>query len=194
MATEFDEDNFRNQVRGCLWAYFWQIKTNSTFFFQSFSELEREVALEHRNPERVFRLLTEILHNAAGISHLLWPGQARSSSRAKMAQIRGELLLAELGLTGEEHFLRDRSGRDHLAHLDERIDEWVIASRQHNIAAMNIGPKGRVVSGMESREIFELFDPDIFVFYFRGDEYDIRRLKLGVTDVSSRAEVLLNRL
>lgn len=189
--TDFDERAFRQKVEGSLDAYLYQIESHAEFFNQSFYEFQGQFIYKQADSTKIFRLLSEMLHNAAGVSHLLWPGQARNSVRAQMAKIRAELLLNALGLNGIDHPLRDRTGRDHLAHLDERIDDWVQTSERHNIAMRNIGPKDRMIVGLEDREMFEHFDTETFTFYFRGDAFQVPQLANGVQDVRRRANEAL---
>lgn len=63
----------------------------------------------------VLNQLRLVLHYTASVSKIFWP--------QKESKERGEWLRAKVGLP-EQHPLSDRRLRNHIEHIDERLDKW----------------------------------------------------------------------
>ena len=63
--------------------------------------------------------------------------------------------------------------RNHFEHFDERLDKWWLKSKRHNYADLNIGPKGHSIAGLETVELFRLFDPTTTDIIFWGEEFNV---------------------
>ena len=65
--------------------------------------------------------------------------------------------------------------RNDYEHYDERIDYWVINSKNHNYADRNIGPIA-AIKGLDPKDNFRWFDNAKITLYFCGREYHLSDL------------------
>lgn len=82
--------------------------------------IERQPGVEVRENLQIFDRIRLSLQMAANVSRLFWPSQKKSAARG--AHLRS---LTGLPIT---HGLSDRSLRNHIEHLDERLDAWTATS------------------------------------------------------------------
>ena len=68
--------------------------------------------------------------------------------------------------------------RNDFEHFDDRIDSWVINSKQHIYADKNIGnvKPTNAISGIGPKDNFRWFNPDTKTLYFCGKEYFLEDL------------------
>lgn len=121
----------------------------------------------------VFYHASALLTASANISKIFWPNTKTKTAEGKQAQRRGEELRTRYGLdkTSPFHF-HSRKLRDHFEHVDERIDTWIKGSERHNFVCMNIMTPG-AISGIDTRDFFQNYDPTRHVISFQGDELEI---------------------
>lgn len=67
----------------------------------------------------------------------------------------------------------ERKLRNHLEHLDERLEDWWITDTHHNIVRRMIGPLQGAIVGLPQSSIFEQYDPEQKAVAFRGDVYHL---------------------
>jgi len=72
--------------------------------------------------------------------------------------------------------------RNDYEHYDERIDFWVINSKNHNYADKNIGPVS-AIKGLDPKDNFKWFDNTKMTLYFCGKEYHLNNLFLYIQEV-----------
>jgi len=72
--------------------------------------------------------------------------------------------------------------RNDYEHYDERIDYWVINSKNHNYADKNIGPV-TAIKGLDPKDNFRWFDNAKMTLYFCGREYHLNDLFLYIQEV-----------
>ncbi len=65
--------------------------------------------------------------------------------------------------------------RNDFEHYDERIDSWVINSKQHNYADKNVGNINAII-GLNPKDNFRWYNPVSKTLYFCGREYPIEEL------------------
>lgn len=148
--------------------------------------------LFRKGPEGIedfFRNLTDFLTAAANVSRIVWDASGSGIGR-KRAEARTKTIQTLLGLE-QRHSLSQRGWRNHLAHYETRIDDWMLTSKSHNMFRGFIGSIDSV-SGIEVNEIFEQFDPNTYNFIFRGDSYPIHEILNDVRDVAQRAAGVLS--
>ena len=91
-------------------------------------------------------------------------------------------------LDEELAFLGERTIRNHVAHMDERVHSWMAQSTNRNIVRHWIGPRGMFGGGgITSGDIIEHYIPDEYVYIFRGDEIDLGRLLQATTKIYAMA-------
>lgn len=63
--------------------------------------------------------------------------------------------------------------RNDFEHYDERIDSWIINSKQHNYADKNLGDVNPTVAigGLNPKDSFRWYSPNTKILYFCGEEY-----------------------
>lgn len=72
--------------------------------------------------------------------------------------------------------------RNDYEHYDERIDYWVINSKNHNYADKNIGPV-TAIKGLDPKDNFRWFDNAKMTLYFCGREYHLNYLFSYILEV-----------
>jgi hypothetical protein len=131
------------------------------------------------------------LHHVGAASRILWPPVPREKEKAARARARGLHLRTVLGIP-DDHALKKRTLRDHIEHLDERIDDWAHGSKNHNIVDFTFGPPGVVGGGgVGTGDVFRQYDPATTVFIFRGESFHVQTLAGGVGDVLERVTAKL---
>jgi|GEM_PF-4598740 len=101
--------------------------TESAGALRALDEVERLAAVRERRTDtvevrengRVFDAIRSALQYAANVSKVFWP---HSNAAA-----RGEHLRTLTGIP-DSHSLRNRALRNHVEHLDERLDDWTAES------------------------------------------------------------------
>jgi hypothetical protein len=157
--------------------------------FVAFADLDRAVANLHGGGDRIspiFRALNQILSDVGRLSLIFWPVDRKAADR-------GRYLRDLIGLD-EDNPLRSRELRNHLEHLDERIDAW---SRGNNHALLdhNIGPiEWLHNSGFHPQEGLRHYDPWKKFYVFQGSEYEIGPLFDCLTILQGRVLEALDRL
>ena len=139
------------------------------------------------NPE-VFRGIHSFLTHASNVSRILWPpgprkrneeSQPEYKARQRQAKERGLVLRAWLGIPNDKHSMKDRTLRDHLEHVDERLDDWQATSSRRMLLQDYIGPPDGI-EGIEPRDRMRSFDPKTRLFHFRGHRFNIQSLATAI--------------
>ena len=142
-----------------------EICEKSDFCLRAIYAAQDELNKEQVNvPSVFFHLKTALLHSS-GVSLAFWPVKEN-------AKMRGEMLRNAFTCEESIAFFRDRSFRNHLSHLDERIDNWWLTSTNRNIARNNIADSN-AISGIQPSDEFERLDPTNATLVFRGDVFRI---------------------
>jgi hypothetical protein len=128
-------------------------------------------ALNTQNIKLIFYSVHSFLNHIGNVSKLFWPHPQDIKKMEK--DYRRDIELKRILEIPENSPLKDKTFRNHFEHYDSRLDDWVRTSKRHNIARNCVGPKDRMFGGIESDDIFELFDPTNFILYFRGEVYDL---------------------
>jgi hypothetical protein len=147
--------------------------------------------LTERNPRLFFREAQVFLSHAAAISRILWPPRAKDAR----ARDRGEYLRTVLSVP-DNHPLRTRTLRDHLEHFDERLDQWCQETTHGGIIDLCIGPASSFVKGavVGRGDFLRVYEPDRKVFTFRGAEFNIQEIAMGVDSIYSATVERMQRL
>jgi hypothetical protein len=125
-------------------------------------------ALRQRNVERVFYALQNLLNAGANISKSLWGQGGKFSEQRKP-------LRDSVGVSDDSP-LREVTMRNNFEHFDERLDRWWRESKAHNYADMNMGPKDSTTAGIDTMDMFRLFDPNTTDLTFWGQEFNIQKI------------------
>jgi hypothetical protein len=147
--------------------------------------------------EEVFRELHSFLTHASNVSRILWPAapkrrrketqqQYDERVRADKRMQRGEVLRGLLGIGDGDHPLKSRKLRDHLDHFDERLDEWATAGASRNYLQDFIG-NVRETSTIAPRDQMRSFDPELVIFRFRGEEFELAPIQSALSQLKIRA-------
>ena len=143
--------------------------------------------IKPRDPEfsptdQFFYAIHNILLHSSGVSYLLWP-----SRRTRHSQQRAQLLRNALGdeVRTDVELLRDRKFRDHITHMDERLDQW--ARDHHSLSRMIIAPR-KMETPLTPEERFEHFNSSTWELGIRGDSINLRELVSSVKRVHSAAK------
>ena len=158
-----------------------EIRNQCLFTEAAFSVFNQ--SLEQRAGNGAFVAAHSVLMNASQISVILWPTRARSKKR-------GEVLREALQLP-EKHPLNDRRISVIWEHCDEKLEEWVSATKGHHIVFDHIGPIDEFGDLQISEgNIFRMYDPKTSIFYYRGDGFKLKAIADAISDVFSRVNAV----
>jgi len=144
--------------------------------------------------EEFFREAQALLNQTGAISRVLWPPKIQDAENDARAQARGQHLRTVLGIK-EPHAVQDRSLRNHLEHLDERLDDWAERSKNRVIADLLIGPLDMIGGNVfKPEDIFRHYDPSRRVLIFRGESFCIQHLVEGVAQIADAVQKRLAAL
>lgn len=133
--------------------------------------------------------LRRILADAGLVSLVFFP--TRDSDRAA---IRAEFLRTEFEVD-ESSILRSRAIRNHLFHLDERLDRWAMESSQQTFGRGMLGSRADATRiGLDSEDILGLFDPGTLTYSFLQDDLQVDDLVGEIRGVSHRIRRRLRSL
>jgi hypothetical protein len=134
---------------------------------------------ELRANARQWRAVKGALYSAANISKMLYPNSTKDAEIQKIRSSRRNILHHALGPALTETFANHcRTVRNHIEHLDERIDTWVLSSPTHS--RKWVGPDVQPLSeGENPNTLFLSFNNKAFVVYFGSDKTDLRPLIEG---------------
>jgi len=131
-----------------------------------------------------------VLH-AAAISRMFWPPGSKDKHARVRAQRRGEALRQAIDIP-QGHPVQSRALRDHIEHFDERLDDWAERSRHRNIVHRLVGPRSAIGgNAIDDSDITHHYDPEVKVYVFRGERFDIQALTSGVDDIYARINARL---
>jgi len=133
-----------------------------------FAAQEANVSMQQHNVERIFYALQNILNAGANISKALWGQGGKLTAERKP-------LRDSIGISDDSP-LREVTMRNNFEHFDERLDRWWKESTRHNHADHFIGPKDRMIVGIEAIDMFRMFDPQTKDLTFWGQEFNLQRL------------------
>ena len=147
--------------------------------------------IEIREWISVFDHIRMALHFSASVSRIFFPPKSWDKAKTLLAKSRGERLRA---LTGIEkgHPIENRKLRDHVEHMDERMDAWTTFSPR---------PFGGAVEQIIYPDTFKITQDAIeascpIIFYPAsqtvvafGEAFDLCELKGILEDVSVRLNV-----
>ncbi len=140
-------------------------------------------ATVHEDIPAFFRSAQAFLNHCAAISRLFWPPGEQDPLKDRRAKKRGRALRDTLALP-DSHVLHGRTLRNHLEHFDSRLDDWAEESQGHNLVDQFIGPSRFLTSSaFNEKDCLRHYDPDAKVYTFRGDQYDIQALAVGVQEL-----------
>jgi hypothetical protein len=183
-AKEVNEvETFSLRLKEHPGAYFWYVIDNVKVANQARYEMNSFFLYPGRNIELFFRQLAEFLSAASNVSRVFWDIGGKNEREKNLAKVRTAILREFLSLD-DRHPLAQRHRRNHLAHYETRIDDWLATSASMNIARRIIGPIGGAIGGMEEREIFEQYDPTTHTFYFRGEKYLVNEIHADINQVA----------
>ena len=113
------------------------------------------------------------------LSLLLWPD-------SRGLKERGRAMRALLSV-GDDSPLRDRSARNDLYHLDERMDRWARQSRNRDSVTASVEHLSAVLdAGIELGDVLSLFDPQRGSVVLAGTEHPILPLRGALIAVLER--------
>ncbi|WCL54995.1 hypothetical protein [Gimibacter soli] len=127
-----------------------------------------------------------ILMPGSQIASLLWPARAR-------ARGRGEALRKVLGLD-EKHPLNDRRLSEIWEHSDEKIEEWIAATKGKRVVIDFVGNPFQDGSGVTEDVIYRAYNPDTKTYYFRGVGYNLEAVAKAIGDVANRVNAIFRQM
>lgn len=156
----------------------------------AFVELAQHSASPAPAAQPIHGLIRTILSEAALISLIFFPNGGPKKPSAE----RAEYLRSELEVD-ESSSLRSRVLRNHLVHLDERLDNWAMNSAKKTFGRGMLGSREDAQRvGLSNEDILGLFNPNTFAFSFLEDDLQVDDLVGEVRDISHKVRRLLRDL
>ena len=151
---------------------------------RTFSELVLHSSYPSPSASLIHNEIRRILADSALVSLIFFPTAKPNSS----ALLRADWLRSELAVT-EESLLRNRALRNHLAHLDERLDNWAMNSTNQTYGRGMLGSRADARrAGLVDEDILGLFDPKTFIFCFLSDDLRLDDLVGEIRTISHLAQ------
>lgn len=137
-------------------------------------------SIQENNTAGAFFAAQSTLLCATQIASLLWPGRAQ-------AQGRGEALREILELP-EKHPLNDKRLTALWEHGDERLEDWIGASKGEKVIFDHVGSLEELNKQVPVVEgnIFRLYDPTTMTFYYRGDGFKMQAIADSISAIYTR--------
>ena len=124
-----------------------------------------------KNPSSLFEYIHHFIVHVSNVMKLVQPNAKEDTDFRKYRMI--EIKKAYQAIPDINP--SDVNVRNDFEHFDERIDSWVINSKNHNYADKNIMPAG-AISGLDPKDNFRQYDPGTKILYFAGREYHLGRI------------------
>lgn len=158
-----------------------EVNSQCQFALLAFEDMQRSIAPPDR--ERFWYSTHVFLMTIGNISKLLW------NNKSKFQKLRQEL---RTSLSVKENsLLSDRKFRNHYEHFDERMEDWVISSKEHRRLDWRIGeisPTSPLAS-LDPKDIIRFYDPSKKLLMFRGEEYALEPLIEEIKALLIKSEV-----
>lgn len=149
------------------------------------NDIEQGKATIGENEYKFFAELANFVNKTAAISRMFWPPVPHKPGKRTTAQNRakkrGDDLLFELKIPLDSP-IKNRNIRNNFEHYDERLDDWAYSSINKNFLNYVYGPRN-AVSGIEDGDIIHRYNPETDIYSFRGKEFNIKELVVGVFDI-----------
>lgn len=150
------------------------IATHTKASFDLFNQ-----SLEAKSTVGVLYSLNSIMYYSSQMAAALWPTKARSRPR-------GEALREALQLP-EKYALNDRRLIEMFDREDEKLDEWIAATKGKKSVFDYIGDfKKFGEDEIKEEAIYRAYDPARKILYIRGIAYSIDSIAKAVMEVGSR--------
>lgn len=141
---------------------------------------------QNRRTVNLFECIYSHLYLTSNVALMLWPSEkGKKKNQIQFRKHRAEHLRRRLKIP-ENHLLQDRSFRNDIAHMDERLDEWWLTSVRRNISRQGYSTRERIIR-FDTKDIFEHYIYDEKVFIFRGREYDLKASAAALEDIRDKA-------
>ena len=171
--------------RPSLAIYIHEIRNQCLYTEAAFSIFNQSLAQQASSG--TFLAAHSVLMTASQIGATLWPTRARSKKR-------GDVLRETLQLP-EKHSLNDRRILEIWEHSDEKLEEWVGATKGQHVIFDHIGPLEEFSDfPVAEGNIYRMYDPKTAIFYFRGDGYKLKAIADAISDIYSRANAVHRQL
>ncbi len=134
--------------------------------------------------------LRRVLADSALISLIFFPVGKKDGFRGERAKF-----LCEKFRVDDSSPLKSRALRNHIAHLDERFDEWILNSQKQTFGRAMLGSRADAISlGLEAEDILGIFAPKTLVFSFIEDDLRVDELVHEIRRISQTARQTLRNL
>jgi hypothetical protein len=162
---------------------------------RSFDEVRRLAAIretrtpgvEVRENQSIFDSIRMALQFSANVSKVFWPS-------GKSAQERGRRLRDLTGIP-DDHDLKSRALRNHVEHMDERLDDWT-ANSPRPFSSIEQTLHAEVQSWPNVQDIIDstavaYMEADNSIHLF-GEKFLLDDLRADVLDIQNRISIGLN--
>ncbi len=136
-----------------------------------------------RDATRIWYSVQALLVAAGNVSKLLWPVRKQSAGR-------GKDLRRAIGVS-ETSPLKSRDFRNLFEHYDERLEDWMMSSKRHNIVDSSVFPPG-AIQGIDPGDFLRNIDSSDWSLTFRGKRLELRPLLNALREVRDLAAAVVS--
>lgn len=145
--------------------------------------IEIKESVSAQNGDNVWSSLESFLTAAAKISKIFRP--------PKKYEKRGEELTTMFNVEQTDAF-HDRCPRNYLEHFDEYLEDWVVRTKDHNVADRDIFPNPSFITG--NVDFLRVYFTRNRVFRCGDDEYELDPIYNSIVKLSGEVENEFNKI
>lgn len=173
--------------------YLLEIRTQSILAHQAIEDMSHLAAGAYMGADspRFWYCLQMFFSAAANISKLLWPTKRGDSERGR--ELRTFLEIDDQSPLHEHGLAREL--RNHIEHLDERLDKWIQeadGSEALEPYVRGIGAGAPSIYGLDASRCFLYFDASRYSIIFEGNEYPIMPTSWAIHALMENVDARLN--
>ena len=157
---------------------------------EAFSSIRRFCKYQNPASGRIHEALRHLLADSALISLIFFP----MNTKSQISKLRAKFLCEKFQVK-DNSYLKSRALRNHLSHLDERLDNWVFESKMQTFGRAMLGSRADAVRhGLNHEDILGIFDPQTLIFSFLEDDLRVDELVAEIRRISQASRSILRDL
>ncbi|MEG0260488.1 MAG: hypothetical protein RR651_11495 [Lysinibacillus sp.] len=125
--------------------------------------------LSRENSHEFWFYVQGFLISAANVSKLLWGADKPSDNKKRFKErkpLREKLNISEYSI------LNKRTIRNCYEHFDEKVESWVVKSKNKNFVNGNIGPSN-MLGSIKKSDIFRFYDNEKHIISFHNSDLPV---------------------
>lgn len=158
--------------------FVFELKHQCNVAITAYNEMIRSIS--GQNGDNVWSTLESFLTAAAKIAKIFWPFKSKPEYEKRGQELR------TLFKVEETVAFRNRCPRNYLEHFDERLEDWVIQTKDHNVVDRGILPNASFFTG--NVDYLRVFFSRNRVFTCGNDEYELDPIYDSIVKLSENVD------